>query len=239
MYPILFFFVYFFFFFFFYGYFPWQTLAIHRIAQKGEGIIISLVFHFHLLTNIHLVHQDFYNFLNRSICNYHFDSWWDLFSLEIFILTAFSLMQLRRSCGLWHLIVIDIDLLLQRKCLNQLRFTPVATTVYLSHLPNPTPSHHSTSVRLPKCTRNEWYFIFFTRDWEKNNKKHFYSIEIGNGIRIYINIKWVFQMVIDYTSCCWNPKILEYNWTRLLNKCMHAVTRYLLLLQYLKNYAFF
>ena len=38
-------------FFFFYRYFPWQTLAIH---ETGEGIIIFLVFFFHLLTNIHL-----------------------------------------------------------------------------------------------------------------------------------------------------------------------------------------
>ena len=47
---------------FFYWYFPWQTLTIHRIAGMGEGIIIFLVFHFHPLTNIHLVHRDFYHF---------------------------------------------------------------------------------------------------------------------------------------------------------------------------------
>ena len=40
---------------------------------------------------------------------------------------------------------------------------------------------------------------FFTRDWEKNNKKHFYSVEVGNDILIYINIKRVFQMEINYT----------------------------------------
>ena len=34
---------------------------------------------------------------NRSICNYRTDSWWDLLSLEIYILFAFSLMQLSRS----------------------------------------------------------------------------------------------------------------------------------------------
>ena len=43
-------------------------------------------------------------------------------------------------------------------------------------------------------------FHFFTRDGEKNNKKHFHSIEIGNDI-IYINIKRVLQMEIDYTHC--------------------------------------
>ena len=52
----------FFFFVFFYSYFPWQTLTIHRIAGIGEGIIVFLVFHFHPLTNIHLVHRDFYHF---------------------------------------------------------------------------------------------------------------------------------------------------------------------------------
>ena len=39
-------------FFFFYRYFPWQILTIQRIAGKGEAP----------LTNIHLVHQDFYHF---------------------------------------------------------------------------------------------------------------------------------------------------------------------------------
>ena len=35
-------------------------------------------------------------------------------------------------------------------------------------------------------------FLFFTRDWEKNNKNHFHSVEIGNDVVIYINIKQVF-----------------------------------------------
>ena len=34
--------------------------------------------------------------------------------------------------------------------------------------------------------------------------------------------------------------MLEYNWTRLLNKCMYAVATYFFLLfQYLTNYTFF
>ena len=48
-------------FFFFYGYFPWQTLTIHKIGRPGERIIIFLVFHFHSLANIHLIHWDFYH----------------------------------------------------------------------------------------------------------------------------------------------------------------------------------
>ena len=35
-------------------------------------------------------------------------------------------------------------------------------------------------------------FHFFTRDWEKNNKKYFHSVEIGNYILTYINTKRVF-----------------------------------------------
>ena len=58
------FYLYFFFFLsiFFYRYFPWQTQTITMIAGNGEGIIIFLVFYFHPLTNIHLVHRDFYHF---------------------------------------------------------------------------------------------------------------------------------------------------------------------------------
>ena len=47
--------------FFFYRHFPWQRLTIQRIAGKGEGIIIFLVFHFHPLKNIHLVYRYFYH----------------------------------------------------------------------------------------------------------------------------------------------------------------------------------
>ena len=40
--------------------FPWQTLMIHKIGGTGEGIII-FAFYFHLLTNIHFIHRDFYH----------------------------------------------------------------------------------------------------------------------------------------------------------------------------------
>ena len=30
---------------------------------------------------------------------------------------------------------------------------------------------------------------FVTRDWQKNNKKHFDSVEIGNDVLIYTNNK--------------------------------------------------
>ena len=101
---------------------------------------------------------------NQSICNYLTDSWRDLFSLEICILFPFSLMQLSRSYWLWKFKVTihceDLNsyetntLLLQRERLNQLRLTPLATTFYISHLPNPTPSHHLSSIRLPNCMRD-------------------------------------------------------------------------------------
>ena len=50
----------------------------------------------------------------------------------------------------------------------------------------------------PKYVRYKGRFIFFTRDWKKKNKKQFPSVEIGNDILIYINIKRVFQIDIDY-----------------------------------------
>ena len=90
------------FFFFFYWYFPWQALAIHRIAGKAEGIIVFFVFHFHPLMNIPFSSSRFLPLLcDQSICNYQTNSW-NLFSLEIYILFAFSSLQLSRSYWLWH-----------------------------------------------------------------------------------------------------------------------------------------
>ena len=54
---------------------------------------------------------------------------------------------------------IKLPLLLQSDRLNQLRVTPLAITVYLSHQTNPISSHHLFSIRLPKCKRNEACFI--------------------------------------------------------------------------------
>ena len=71
----------------------------------------------------------------------------------------------------------SITLLLQSERLNKLRFTPLPTTVYLSHLPRCTPSHNLSSNRFPKCIWNKGCFILFKRDWKKNNKKQFPSIE--------------------------------------------------------------
>ena len=43
---------------------------------------------------------------------------------------------------------------------------------------------------------------FFTRDWLKNNKKYFYSVEIGNYILVFINIKQVsFDSLTKSTEC--------------------------------------
>ena len=81
---------------------------------------------------------------DQFICNNQTDSWWGLFSLEICNLFTFSLMQLSRSYWLWHSKWHYEDLssyqtttfLLHTERLNQLRLIPLATTVYLSHLPN-------------------------------------------------------------------------------------------------------
>ena len=53
-----------------------------------------------------------------------------------------------------------ITLLFQSERLNQLKLTPLATTVYPSHLPNPIHRHHLSSIRLLNCIRNEGCFIF-------------------------------------------------------------------------------
>ena len=117
-----------------------------------------------------------------------------------------------------------ITFLLQSKRLNHMRLTALATTVYLSHLPNPSPSNNLSCVRWSKSIRNERWFIFSTRDLEKNNKKHFHSIEIEHDILVYINVKRVFRKLITHAA-----SVTLKNWTRLLNRCMHAVTRYFLL----------
>ena len=107
----------------------------------------------------------FLQLFNQSICNYQIGSWWDFFSWEIYILFPFSLMQLSRRFLEWHFedssSYQTIILLLQSEHFNQLKLTPITTTIYLSHLPYPTHSHHLSSIRLPKCIRNEGCFIFF------------------------------------------------------------------------------
>ena len=47
----------------------------------------------------------------------------------------------------------------------------------------------------------------FTRDWKNNNKKQFQNVEIGDDILIYISIKRIFQIEIDFTI----DAMLEYN----------------------------
>ena len=60
--------------------------------------------------------------------------------------------------------------------------------------------------------------MFFTREWEKNNKKYFQSVEIKNDILIYINIKSVFQMEIDYTHflAAEDDAYLGWSWSKIL-----------------------
>ena len=155
------FYLYFFLFFsflflFFYQYFFWQTLKIHRIAGKGEGIIIFLVSHFHPFINVQLVLQArflpllFY----RSACNYQTDSWSGLLLLrdlpfififidaiksELLTLTFQSGIMASESISKYHPCYFKV---------NQLRLTPLDTTVFLSHLISTTPSHCLFSIRL-------------------------------------------------------------------------------------------
>ena len=155
----IFFFLSFFFFQIFYRYFLWQTLTIHRIAEKEEGIIIFLFFHFQPLTNIHLVNRDFYHF----------------FLIDLFVITRLITDETCSPFRDLHFICIYIDaikwhcqnlssdqtiaLLLQIEPCDLLILTPLTTTVYLSHLPNPNLSHQLPSIRLPKFVRNGGCFI--------------------------------------------------------------------------------
>ena len=129
-------------------------------------IVIFLAFHTHTHTHTNTREHSFSSsrfvplHCDQFICNNQTDSWWGLFSLEICNLFTFSLMQLSRSYWLWHSKWHYEDLssyqtttfLLHTERLNQLRLIPLATTVYLSHLPNL--FHHLSSIR----------FNFFTRD---------------------------------------------------------------------------
>ena len=104
----------------------------------------------------------------RSLCNYQADSWWDMFFLEICILFSLLWMKLSRvtdfDISKWHCEELSsyqtINFLLQKEHLNKLRYTPLPTTVYLSNLPSPIPSHNLSSNRFPKCIRNKACFIF-------------------------------------------------------------------------------
>ena len=111
----------------------------------------------------------------QSICNYQTESWWDLFSLDICFLFAFLWMQLSRSY--WHSEDLSsyqiITLLLPSERLNKLRFTPLPTTVYLSHLPSPTPSYNLPSNRFPKYIRNKRCFIFLQEIGRKITENNF------------------------------------------------------------------
>ena len=79
------------FFFFFYRYFPCRQYFI-RWDVRGNRITIFLVFHFQPLTNIHLVHWDFYH----------------LFLLDLFVITRLIADE---TCLLryLHFICIFID----------------------------------------------------------------------------------------------------------------------------------
>ena len=116
----------------------WLTLTNHKMDGMGEGINVFLVFHFNPLTNIHLAHRHFCHFflldllvITRLIADA--TSFIDAIKLKLLTLTFQS--DIVRIWG-------HIKLQLPSERLNQLKLTPIATTVYLSHLPNPTHSHH-------------------------------------------------------------------------------------------------
>ena len=97
------------------------------------------------------------------VFNYQTDSWSDLLSLEIWILFAFSLMQLSIDfdSSKWHCEDLNSyqtnTFILQIKRLNRLILTPVTTTVHLPGLPSSTPNHHLSSIRLPNCIMRDFF----------------------------------------------------------------------------------
>ena len=104
----------------------------------------------------------------RSICNYQTDSWWDLFSLDICFLFVFldaiksELLILTFQTDIvkiWAHIKLS-PFYYKSEWLNKLRFTPLPTTAYLSHIPSLTPSHYLSSNRFSKCIRKKGCFIF-------------------------------------------------------------------------------
>ena len=73
------------------------------IAEKGEGIIIFLIFYFHLLTKFSSsTFQPLLHFSLLDLFGITRLEWWHLFFLEICILFAFLLMPLSRSYWFWH-----------------------------------------------------------------------------------------------------------------------------------------
>ena len=98
------------------------------------------------------------------------------FFLSFFFFFLFLSVTIHKRASKYLSSYQTITLLLQSERLYQLRLKLLATIVYLPHLPNTTTSDHLSFVRLPKCIRNEGCFIYFTRDWGKNNKEHFHSI---------------------------------------------------------------
>ena len=95
-----------------------------------------------------------------------------------------TMMQISRSSWLSYIKVTlgEFELisnyhvsttLLQSKQLNQLALTQLVTTVYLSHLPIPTPTHHLSSSRLLKCIINEGCFIFLQQTGKRITKSIF------------------------------------------------------------------
>ena len=70
---------------------------------------------------------------------------------------------------------------------------------------------------------------FFTKAWKKNNKKQFPSVETGNDILIYINIKRVFSDRYWLHTLLVKPKNAWIQLNTLLNKYMYAIATYIFL----------
>ena len=93
--------VFFFFFFLFLLFFFFRFLPAFSLTGTNRERRVNHYFYCFPLAPTHEYIFSSSRFLplrfNWSICNYQTDSWWDMFSLEVWILLAFSLIQLSRS----------------------------------------------------------------------------------------------------------------------------------------------
>ena len=132
--------------------------------------------------NIHLVVRDFYHFflinlfvITRLIADESCSPKRFAFYLDFDWCNQVGVIYF--DISKWHCEHLSsyqtIILLLQSECLTQLRLKPLATIAYLSQLPNPTPSNHLYSNRLPKCIRNEGCFIFLQEIGKRITKSIF------------------------------------------------------------------
>ena len=148
-------------------------------SREGRWNNYFSFFHFHPLTNIHLVYRDFHPFflinlfiIARLVANESFASYRFAFYLRFHRCNEVGVIDF--DISKWNCEDLSsyqtIILLLQGKRFNQLRLKPLPTIVYLPYLPNLTRSHHLS------CIRNEGCFFLFLQEVGKIITKSIYTV---------------------------------------------------------------